>query len=284
MPNSEKVKATDVGMLYEDENCSILYNFWGEGGNAGFLIQNKTDNILYVDMTKSFMIVNDMAYDYYLARSTENSSTHSTQHVSAYAGFNSAYSFGSANTTLASTTFEEKPIIAIPPKASKRISEYAIMRTLILDCALDRYPSEMASLEFNENNSPLHFTNYITYKTGETSQENVVTNTFYVSKVTNFSEPYAYKFVERMKPCQNLTSDESKDYKSTYPVKVYDRYYTFDTSNSFFLNYEISSKHKLYKGTKKYYYNPTYDGYTETGSDDQSNYQQLLLNPFVKPQ
>lgn len=281
---SDKIKATDAGMIYEDANCSILYNFWAEGGDAGFIIHNKTNVILYIDLTKSFIIKNDIAYDYYLARSMENSSTHTAQSLSAYSGFYSVHSYGSANTTLASTAVEEKPIVAIPPKASKRISEYGIMQALILDCDLDRYPSEKASMEFDETNSPLHFTNYITYKLGETEQENVITNNFYISKVTNFAEPYAYKYIERNKPCQNLTSDESSDYKSTYPVKVYDRYYTFDVSNSFYLNYNISSKRKLYKGTKKYYYDAVYNGYTENGSSEQSNYQQLLLNPFVKPQ
>lgn len=66
--------------------------------------------------------------------------------------------------------------------------------------------------------------------------------------------------------------------------QVYDRYYNFDVSKCFYLTYYILSKRKLYKDTSKFYYSSTYDGYTEIGTDAQSEYQQKLLNPFAKPQ
>lgn len=327
---SEKIKAADKGLIYEDRHCSIYYSFWSNGGDASFSIYNKTDNIMYVDLSKSFFIRNNIANDYYKERewgeartassSVQTSSANSVSgNISKIYGKSATYlgNFGTlpitehnpllttastniteaygiiyttavANSLATSRTFsssiKEQKIIAIPPKSSKIVIEYSICDKILLNCDLDRYPEEKASLEFNETNSPLYFTNYLTYKLGDSSQEQVITNTFFVSKVTNYAEPYVVTYLEREKPCQNLTSDDSKDYKPNYPIKVYDLYYTFDTSNCFYLKYNILSKRKLYKSPRKYYYSSEYDGYTEIGTDEKSEYQQKLLNPFAKPQ
>ena len=79
--------------------------------------------------------------------------------------------------------------MAIPPHASKIVAEYSISTELLLDCDLNRYPEQSASISFNENNSPLNFTNYITYKLGKNDQEIVVKNEFYIAKVTNYAKP-----------------------------------------------------------------------------------------------
>lgn len=326
---SEKIKAADKGLLYEDEHCSIYYSFWANGGDASFSIFNKTNEIMYIDLSKSFFIRNNIANDYYKERewgearsissSVEvSSATSSSENISNTYGVSAAYvgnygtlpvtehdpilttasasvtdSYGIVYTTAVanslatsrtvSSAIKEQKIMAIPPMSSKIVIEYYISDNLLLDCDLDRYPEEKASLEFSETNSPLHFTNYVTYTLGGSSQEQVIKNTFYVSKITNYAEPFAITYQERTKPCQNRTSDDSKDYKPNYPVKVYDPYYTFDISNCFYLKYNILSKRKHYKDTRKYYYNSEYNGYTEMGTDEQSEYQQRLSNPFAKP-
>jgi len=326
---SERIKAADKGLLYEDEYCSIYYSFWANGGDASFSIFNKTDEIMYVDLSKSFFIRNNIANDYYKEREwaearTVSTSVETTTSASASRSKNRTYgasatylgnygtlpvtehdpilttasanvteSYGIVYTTAVanslatsrtvSSAIKEQKILAIPPKSSKIVIEYSISESILLNCDLDRYPEEKASLEFDETNSPLNFTNYVTYTIGKSSQEQVIKNTFYISKITNYAEPFAFTYLERTKPCQNLTSDDSKDYKPNYPVKVYDRYYTFDVSNCFYLQYNILSKRKLYKDTRKYYYSYLYDGYTETGTDEQSEYKQRLLDPFAKP-
>ena len=327
---SEKIKKADKGLLYEDDHCSIYYSFWANGGDASFSIFNKTDEIMYIDLGKSFFIRNNIANDYYKEREWAEARTISTSvqtSTSAAASGSKSRTYGasaayignygtlpiterdpilttaSANITEAygivyttavansvatsrtiSSAFKEQKILAIPPMSSKIVIEYSISESLLLNCDLDRYPEEKASIEFDETNSPLFFTNYVTYKLGESSKEQVIKNTFYVSKITNYAEPSAYTYLERDKPCQNLTSDDTKDYNPNYPVTVYDRYYKFDISNCFYLKYDILSNRRLYKDNRKYYYSPTYDGYTAFGSDPQSDYQQKLVDPFAKPE
>ena len=325
---SAPVKQQNGGLVYEDDECLVFYSLWAHGGDASFGIYNKTDQIMYVDLSKSFFIRNGIANDYYKERAWGETTTNSTStqvSSSIAASANLSYSYGAsaaylgnfgdlpfttydpiftsvnaqksetygylrsaalANTyaisTSSSISAKEQKIIALPPHSSKIVSEYAIANVILLDCDLDRYPSEKASISFEENNSPLHFSNYITYRLGDNQQDRIIENNFYVSKIINYARPYTYEYVERAnRPCQNLTDDDSKNYKETYPVKVYDKIYKFDTGNCFYLEYEKQSSRKLYKADNTiYYYNELYNGYTTSGSDQQSDYQQRLLNPF----
>lgn len=324
------IKTERGGMLYEDDQCIIYYSFWAKGGDASFAVYNKTDKIMYIDLSKSFFIRNGIANDYYKERAWSETKTNmvgvQTEQSVAFAanraissGVSATYvgNFGSlplsssepiltsanaqmtdtygvlrstaytnAFTTSTSSTLgvKEQKIVAIPPHTSKIVTEYAINHLLILNCDLDRYPEDQASITYDASNSPLTFSNYITYRLGDNEKENVVKNEFYISKITNYAQPSLYQFVERKnKPCQNMTDDVSKDYKDKYPVEVYDKVYKFDRSNRFYLEYEIQSSRRLYKGGQQYYYSPLYDGYTSGGSGDaQSEYTKKLIDPFAK--
>lgn len=326
---NSNIKAERGGMLYEDDQCIVFYSFWADGGDASFAIFNKTDKVMYVDLSKSFFIRNGIANDYYKDRAWSESSSNlvgvqasssgmllrnrlittgvgatylgnlgslpltsadpiltavNSQATDTYGMLRStAYANVYATGTSSSLSVKEQKILAIPPHASKIVAEYAINTSLWLYCDLARFPKDMASLTFEENESPLHFSNYITYHLGNAEEERVVENEFYISKVTNYAQPSIYKFVERKnRPCQNMTTDLSEKYNDKYPVKVYDKVYNFDRSNRFYVEYEIRTKRKLYKGGQEFYYDPLYDGYTTGGSDEQSDYRKRLLDPFTK--
>ena len=317
-------KTDDGGMLYEDNDCAIFYSFWAEGGDASFAFYNKTDQIIYLDLSKSFFIRNGIANDYYRDRTwseaqTNSASVASSSSSSIYGNRTIAYgasatylgNFGSlplttydplftsvtasgsasygalssasqtntiATSKSSSIAIKEQKIIAIPPKSSKIIAEYSISNILLVDCDLQRYPSELASLSFDEENSPLTFENYISYRKGNSEQDIIVENKFYISKITNYAKPYLHKYVERAeKPCQNVTDDDSKKYNSKYPVKVFDKVITIKTDNCFYLEYKKVSNRTLYKkGTTNYYYDSQYEGYTQ-GESSQSGF--LLSTP-----
>ena len=64
-----QVERGDGVLVYEDENCRVLYDFWTDGGNAGFAIYNKTGENLYVDKSESFFVKNGTAKNYYEGKS-----------------------------------------------------------------------------------------------------------------------------------------------------------------------------------------------------------------------
>jgi hypothetical protein len=41
-------KLTD-GLVYQDERCSLIYNLWGDGGNAQFQFKNNSESDLIMD-------------------------------------------------------------------------------------------------------------------------------------------------------------------------------------------------------------------------------------------
>jgi hypothetical protein len=65
---TKKTAPINDELVYEDSNCKISYNFWSNGGNAGFRFYNKTNDDIYLLLDKSNFILNGVAYDYYKNR------------------------------------------------------------------------------------------------------------------------------------------------------------------------------------------------------------------------
>lgn len=187
-------------MAYDDENCSIVYNMWGYHGDAGFIIKNKTKQMMFVDLSKCFMVNNGLTYDYFQNRasSSSSSSTKSTSSSSGFSVFSTTTpmvsSFGSTSkravTNSSAVSYAQKPIVVVPAGASRYVSEFNISNNLFLSCNYDLIPGNNASgeLQLGESDSPLTFTNYITYKIGDNGEEKTVTNSFYVSSIQNISK------------------------------------------------------------------------------------------------
>jgi len=245
-------------LIYEDANCKVVYDFWGKGGNAGFLLYNKSDKNIYINMEESFFVRNGIAYDYYQDRTSLNSTSRSSEYsysttdtyaiISAialtsalynYQGYGQAnsrfmettYSSGASKSTAYSTTsssgvnFREKNIICIPPKSAKIISEYSINESLYRDCNLFLYPTkkEIRTSSFSEENSPLVFSNRISYTIEGTDDIMKMEHKFYVSDISNYSH---IDIIEEIvnKNCEDERSSYQKSFKGSSPYRFYIRY------------------------------------------------------------
>lgn len=224
----------DNGMMYEDENCMISYAFWAENGNAGLTIYNKTDKVLCIDMNKSFFVRNGEAFNYYPEQvSTEEKA-------------------------------DFRQIVAIPPKAYRSVKSQSIWNMLFVDCDLDRYPATSDSITFSAEDSPIRFSNYLTYNFGDGTPETVIENKFYVSQVTNYASPQVFSYQLRTeKPCVNKTKELKEYYSPKYSVNVYDPVVKINTSDCFYVPYERNSSQDLYKKGKgaTMVYDDYYQGY-----------------------
>ena len=99
---------------------------------------------------------------------------------------------GASSSNLA---FKEKPIVAIPPHASKAFSEYIIMGDVIQDCSVNLMvkKGKPDGKTYSATDSPINFTNYISYKKGEAGGYKVITNSFYLSGYNNYNYKDAIK-------------------------------------------------------------------------------------------
>lgn len=304
--NLDKTSKTNGGLLYEDANCAVFYKFWGNGGNAGFEFYNKTDQIIYLDLSKTFFIKNGVAYDYYENKTITNTESSNTavsitsgyglaatssysasisQYYAGHLGYPttplspqaSSASIGTSKSLFASlfgskTLFAstghstsvattKQPILSIPPKSSKFIKNYHIISNEIVSCDLKYYPENHDKISFNEENSPITFANYITFKIGESSNLYSIENKFYISEIANYVEQNVTNYVKRSQTCENiLAPDQIKNQK--YALDVYDPYILVGDETSFYKTYKIFSKSQLYnKKETGFVWNNAYNGY-----------------------
>lgn len=185
-----------------DGSCRVTYNLWSQGGDPGFVVENLTDKVLYIDLSNTFLIKNGAAYDYFRNRTYGNSSSSTiTKGVSAtasaygvwavtrLAGSKSASSSSASSiTSTSAVTVNEKSLVAIPPHAHKTFSEYSISDIVIQDCSVRMFPqrNRPEGRSFSKQESPITFTNYITYHVGEEGTPQIITQEFYVSAYKNY--------------------------------------------------------------------------------------------------
>lgn len=191
-------------LVYDDENCKVYYNFWDESGDAGFRFYNKTDKPIYINMEESFFILNGIAYDYFKNRVFTKSYTSQKSiegEVSANRGviydgfgmlqtsnFSANRSAGSSSSTGRSVSISESKLICVPSKTSKIIYEYTISNDIYRSNDLYRFPtkSQVKPVNFTLSNSPIVFSNKISYYVGNSDTLTAFENQFYVSEITNY--------------------------------------------------------------------------------------------------
>lgn len=226
---------------YKNSSCDISYDFWTDGGSVSFVVKNNTNEMLYIDLSKSFLIKNGIAYDYFLNRTTTSSASVASSQSAAASGtvfgyWNSLFtktpgsltatatnSAGSQKST--SIAYEEKPIIAIPPHAAKGFAEYSIMRNHFKDCDLYEAPSknEQASMSFDISTTPVAFTNYLCYRVGDNSADHFIENNFYVSEVSNKNHKALFHDVA-VGCSSDMYNPKESVFISTSPKEFYIRY------------------------------------------------------------
>lgn len=239
---SDKSIIKDNYLVYEDENCKVSYNFWSEGGNIGFHFYNKTDNDIYLNLNKCYFVLNGVAYDYFKNRvythSTSSGATTSRSATTSKSvtGINyldllqtnriQATSIaGLVTSSEYSISYNEEKVVCIPSKTSKIITEYSINDNLYRDCDLFKYPTkkQVKSKSFSKSDSPIVFSNIITYTVEQSEKQVRFENEFYVSEISNYpeSEMFNSKYDEF---CGQISATMTRYYKNVSPDKFYIKY------------------------------------------------------------
>jgi hypothetical protein len=239
---SEKINLKDNSLVYEDLNCIISYNFWQNEGNIGFKFFNKTDKNIYVSLDESFFVFNGISNNYYKNRIFTNSQSSGfveskgAKAAKSVSGYNfldilqtniisASSSVGKTSSSGLSVAYNEEKTVCIPSQTAKIISEYSINNSLFRDCELLRFPTKkgIKSKNFTKSNSPIIFSNIISYKLAQNETQNKIQNEFYVSEITNLpeSEMYSSRYEENC--------GRKSNYKSSYFIE--------ETPNKFYIKY-----------------------------------------------
>jgi hypothetical protein len=235
VPNFYQVYKTNVedgivgnnNIVFEDKNCLVYYNLSTEGGDVGFSIYNKTESDMTVYLTKTFFVLNGVAYEYFQNRtfsiSSNSGTTVSSYYYPNYWNNNVSKTTGMSSTGF-STSYVEKPELTIPPKTLVNISEYKVTNTYFSNCDLPLYPSQnnIKSIKYSKEDSPFTFYNIITYSTKSDTVR--LENKFYVSEIANFPSNTMF----------NRVDTSFCGYRLEFPVEVFkkltpDRFYIMYT-------------------------------------------------------
>lgn len=229
--DNPKIKTDDKQTQYEDENCIVSYDMWESNGNAGFLFYNKTDQIITIDLAKSYFVQNGRAFDYYIEEliTQGNSTTNTKSRFGNGYLYYGVYSISGSSESVSSSyqsTIKLPSTITIPPHCYKTIQKYEISDQIFRSCDLTINPTKKAvPVHFDKSNSPLSFSNIITYQVGN---GDVVTieNEFYVHTVFNVISWEFYKY-ETKRNC---------DFRDN--PNISEKYFFINPRNGFYIKYE----------------------------------------------
>lgn len=228
-------------LVYENEDCKLMYNLWAEDGNSGFVIHNKTEKDLFVILPQTFFIKNGVAFDYYKNREFRNTesgmiSSGASLELAVTGSANPwgalyASKSGSVRSNLSrgvSTTVvrKENPIICIPANASKLICEYSISSNLIRNCDKKQfYPKRKSTpMTFTKEDTPLLFKNRIAYSFDKSGNDlKFIENEFWISELINYSKKSAGSD-ETIKDCDKDAGVIRYVFKIASPKKFYNSY------------------------------------------------------------
>lgn len=240
-PDSNIISKSD-NLVYENRHCVLKYNLWDEDGNIGFVIENKTDSTIYLQMDKCFYVLNGYSNDYYrnriytrsvgkaVAIGKTNTLSRAVLGIDAFG--RSGISQAGASAELQNSTSHEYAVainesktVCIPPGTSKEILEYSIFDQIYRDCQLTLWPytQSKVTLEFEEKTSPYVFENRISYSLGEDPDIYNIQNQFFVTKITNYSKSGFYAYV-KLERCGEKSINRHWIERLTAPDAFYNSY------------------------------------------------------------
>lgn len=207
------LQASNDKLTHSNEDLTITYNFWEEGGKMAYVIQNKSDRIIYLDLKRTFFIKNGTANDYYIDKKKTATEVSGQSNKEFYSSFgteeNVAYSASSSQ----SIEIANKAKLAIPPASHKSLSRFNLTTSVFDYCGLDQAFSDFEegsyTKSFNRQSSPLIFENYLKYSFDKDLEEvKTIRDAFYVSKIRNVERKDFYKQIEVPERCDSTETKE----------------------------------------------------------------------------
>ena len=239
---SKALRQSDNSMVYENDDVKVMYNLWANGGKVNFIINNKTDRDIFVDMGQSFFIFNGEATDYFQNREFSNSVSMATSTSYGFSMFSSTVGFWpntylvpSTQSIVAKTmkgsskavTTKEKEIVCIPAHSFKCINGETMSQNVYLTCIkkIDYPVSSAESATYTEAESPSKLRNRISYSFDKNGKDlRQIENDFYLSGITNYSKKGAMEKVKEYVGCSNSFTKKTYYFKIGGPNKFYKPY------------------------------------------------------------
>ena len=228
-PADSHTSLQDQQIKFENDTLRIIYYFWADRGVMGFTVFNKMKRPIYVDWRSSSLILNGQKLDYWTdAEYTSTATLYKTYTYRSPLILPTSSGVSAGSSTASSTSVRPERVAFIPPQSLTQQAQFYLF-------PFEPYyfsPNKPAEIEtttsgglqkfayihrFSQEESPLKFRNYVTYKFQE-GEGAVFTldHAFYVSSITEVdtSNPLFTSYTNTS-PASHFYKviDESQSYK-----------------------------------------------------------------------
>jgi hypothetical protein len=187
-PSNDQIKADSL-YYFENDTIRIVYSFWKEKGILGYEVYNKLQIPIYIDWKKSSFVVNNVKMNYW---ADETISSGASVRATTYY---SLLGISESSTVLAGKSVKPERVTFLAPHSGIVKADFILWnaRPSALPPAAKSAtihkpgytrPIPIKYVDYNKNNTPITFRNFITYSTTETfSTEIYLDNEFYISRI-----------------------------------------------------------------------------------------------------
>lgn len=237
---SDVMKLNGNSWVYENEDLEIMYNLWSNGGEMNFIVNNKTDRDVFVDLGRSFFISNSHARDYFqnreytstVAVSSSLDIVGSKTYLSSEGFWPNSYLVPTSQSLVGKLTkgasravhYKEKEVICIPAHSFKVINGCSLSPSHFMTCIkYQDYPKHSESVaSYTKTDTPEKYCNRISYSFNkDCSDSRQISNDFYLANITNYSKKEALEKVKMQYGCSKSESSTSYYFKIGGPNKYY---------------------------------------------------------------
>ncbi len=178
-------KDSSQQFVVENDTLLLQYNFNGYNGPVKITVYNKTAKPLYIDWKKSAIIIKDKAYSYYSPNQQLNGTTSGSE-------YRYGNGYNTQNGTIEATIHGQEGIDFIPPNSLKEKSSLSVINGFLKNIPEESMTKQylwpdkkelpkMRTIDFTEENSPIHLRSYLTFSTS--NNEFIMEHQFYISQL-----------------------------------------------------------------------------------------------------
>ncbi len=195
--SSNNTKLKDGYLVFESDSIKVTYEFWAEKGVLSFSVYNKLDKPIYINWKNSSFIYNSLKLNYWI---DEQQTTFSNYYGSYfYKGplIKSGYTLSEGVQTGQSNIIKPEKTTFIPPQSFYYRSQFYILpseyfltnsdsfeKTTVIRNDDSSKKTNIYTLNFKEENSPLKFRNFLSISLEENSNNFIyIDNSFYLKSI-----------------------------------------------------------------------------------------------------
>ena len=207
--DTERAEKLTDGLVYQDERCSLIYNLWGDGGNAQFQFKNNSESDLVILKNHSFWVLNGQAFPLYQGRvwgQAQSQALVFSSRTKPVLPAGSIDNISSSSGSMESVERIEMVEQVVPAGLYVNVESGRIHNTIHDQCRILEWKQNKEGLiqTYEQETSPLKFHHLVRYTDGRDTFE--ISSKFHIKQIKTVREREAMEMVSS-NPCGEQITD-----------------------------------------------------------------------------